>query len=443
MGVGPLSVFLHDRALVVRSGLVAGALLLALVGCGALMPGAVTEDKSVASGDSVKVVFVGVDLRAVAELTGFQVADAGDPEAQVEALEDWVNANGGIGGRDLDAVFRLYDAQADSPAAEEQLCNQLTQDDKAFAVVITGQFQTNARPCYADRGTLVLDATLVATDDTAYGELAPYLWSPSYPEYTGFVKALVSTLVGQAFFEGRDDVGVVAADTPINRRVMDDLAVPLLKENGIKAEVAWVDTTDTGSLFTGSEQAAVTFRGKKIDRVMFLGGARLASIFATSATTQGLTARYAISSFDNPQFFVNNPETIKPETMNGMVGVGFNPSQDVPDDQYAFPSGQAEKECLEIYSAAGITFESREAARVALPYCDAARLFKAASAEVDGDLDAEKWTEAARGLTDFATATGFGKLTEGSHAVASAYRVLRFDQDCGCFVYEGEEIPFE
>ena len=59
----------------------------------------------------MKVVFVAVDLDAVQKVTGFNTASVGDQEAQVQALEDWVNANGGIGGRELDAVFRLYDAQ--------------------------------------------------------------------------------------------------------------------------------------------------------------------------------------------------------------------------------------------------------------------------------------------------------------------------------------------
>ncbi|MFI5429798.1 hypothetical protein [Aeromicrobium sp. UC242_57] len=57
----------------------------------------------------------------------------------------------------------------------------MTQDDKAFAVVLTGQFQSNARPCYAQRKTLMLDATLVANDQKLFDELAPYLWSRASP----------------------------------------------------------------------------------------------------------------------------------------------------------------------------------------------------------------------------------------------------------------------
>ena len=110
---------------------------------------------------------------------------------------------------------------------------------------------------------------------------------------------------------------------------------------------------------------------------MFLGGSRLASVFATVAGSQdGFAPRYAISSFDNPSFFVNNPDTIPADTMDGMVGIGFHPPQDVPDSELPFPTGDAETECVDIYADAGITFESRETARVALPYCDAVRLLK-------------------------------------------------------------------
>ena len=153
---------------------------------------------------TVKVVFVSLDVAAVAKITGFNLADAGDLEAQVQALEDWVNANGGVGGRPLDAIYRRYDPANDSPAAEEQLCNEITQDDRAFAAVLTGQLQANARPCYAKRHTLVLDATLVATDNAMFKEFAPYLWNPSFPEYSGFAKALISTLDGRSYFDGQE-----------------------------------------------------------------------------------------------------------------------------------------------------------------------------------------------------------------------------------------------
>ena len=184
-------------------------------------------------------------------------------------------------------------------------------------------------------------------------------------------------LVDHGFFDGEDSVGIVAADSQINRDAIDDLATPLLEDAGVEPEVSWVDTTDTGTLFEGLTQAAITFRSKGIDRVLFLGGSRLASVFASVAATQdGFAPRYGITSFDNPTFFVNNPDTIPAGTMDGMIGIGFHPPQDVPDDEFPFPSSDAETACMDIYEGAGITFDTRESARVALPYCDAVRLLK-------------------------------------------------------------------
>ncbi|MEQ6903318.1 hypothetical protein [Nocardioides sp. YIM 152588] len=438
-----------DRSLVVRSGAVLAALALALAGCGALMPGGGTAVDPAATGpgvseEAVKVVFVGVDLDAVKKTTGFKNASVGDPEQQVQALEDWVNANGGLGGRELDAVFKLYDASTDSPAAEEQLCNEVTQDERAFAVVLTGQFQSNARPCYAGRETLMLDETLVANNAELFEELAPYLWAPSFPEYNSFVASFVQALDGAGFFEGRDQVAIVAADTPSNRATIEGKAIPQLDALGMTAEVGWVDPTDIGTIYTGEEQAAITFATKGIDRVMFLGGSRLASIFATIAGSKGFDATYAISSFDNPSFFVNNPDTVPADTMTGMVGVGFHPPQDVFDDQYPFPTAGVEQECIDIYAGAGIEFGSREAARVALPYCDAARLLKLGADNVDGELNAATWSDAVNEHGDeYQTASGFGNALGGGHyAAAGAYRVMRFDDACSCFVYEGDDVPF-
>ena len=132
----------------------------------------------------MKVVFVAVDLDAVKKLTSFNTASVGDQKAQIQALETWVNDNGGLGGRNMEAVFRLYDADKDSPAAEEQLCNQITQDDKAFAVVLTGQYQPNARPCYAQRQTLMLDAPALTTSSTTSTSYSPTCGRPASPSTT-------------------------------------------------------------------------------------------------------------------------------------------------------------------------------------------------------------------------------------------------------------------
>lgn len=443
-----------DISIATRAVAAAAVVVIAFVGCDAAMPGAIGGKGGtggVAAGpapgvsqDSIKVVFVGTDLTATKELTGFTTADTGDGKAQVQAIQEYINANGGIGGRKLEAIYRNYEASNDSPAEEEKLCNQITQDDKAFAVVLTGQFQSNARPCYAQRNTLVLDATLLASDKSTFDSLAPYLWSASFPVYDDFVGAFMTSLKTQGFFEGASTVGVVAVDNPGNRNVYASLVQPKLAEYGVTPTIGWVDTTDLGTLNMGTSQAALEFRTKGIKQVFFLGGARLAPFFMTSAAAQEYTARYAVSSFDNPTWMVANTATVPPAALKGMVGIGFNPGQDVPDSQYPFPSTDAERECVGIFASAGISFETRENARVALTYCDSARLLKAAAAKISGDLNAATFSSAAQSLgNEYQPSSNFGgSAGPGRYVIAGTYRQMAYDEQCNCFTYNGPEVPF-
>ena len=448
----------RDRSTQIRVGAVGVVAALMVGSTGTWLPGgnSAVDLKLAASGPDgpgvkggvVKVDFIATDLDAVKNYTGFNTAEVGDQEAQVRALATWVNANGGLGGKKMEAIYRLYDAQNDSPSAEEQLCNKITQDDKAFAVVMTGQYQTNARPCYSARQTLVIDASLYAMSQDYFNEHSPYLWTASFPEYNSFVRSYVKVLVEQAFFEGEKEVGLIVGESPLNRKTVEKLAVPLLKEAGITPSVSLVDTTATGTLFEGLTQAAVTFRSKKIDRIMFLGGSRLASVFASIAATQdGFAPRYAVSSFDNPTFFVSNPDTIPDGTMDGMVGIGFHPPQDIPDKDMPFPAPGVETVCMDIYKAAGITFPTRESARVALPYCDAVRMLKLGADNLapGGNFNAAGLALAidANGAS-FQTASGFGnRLGNGARAASGGYRVLKYDEAKGHFVYVGPEVPFD
>ena len=164
---------------------------------------------------------------------------------------------------------------------------------------------------------------------------------------------------------------------------------------------------------------------------MFLGGARLASIFATVAAAQSFTATYAISSFDNPQFFVNNPDTIPPRTHRGHGRRGLQPRAGRRrTSQLRLPDRQG-REGVRSRSTqtAGISFDSREAARVALPYCDAARLLKLAGDEVDGDLNAATLGRGRRRRRHGLQHRGRvrRRARPESHAAAGAYRVMRYD----------------
>ena len=398
------------------------------------------EDGPGVTADEVKVGFIVTDLDAVSKALDFEVPDQGDEEAQIQAIADHINATGGIDGRDMVPVVRVFNAIQDTPSNEEELCLGLTEDDNVFAVAMTGQFQENARPCYAERDTLMLDYTLYPLDEVSIGELEPYLWQPGLPSYDDTIAGMADAMVTTEFLDGAT-LGVVGIDSEQNRRVYDGSLIPTLTELGVEvADTQWIDPTDTSTLQAGQDQAVLSFKGNGVDRVLVLGGSRLAAFMIETGTLQNYTPVYALSSFDNPEFAILN----YPDIIDGTVGVSLSPGWDVADDQYPLPANEMEETCLQVLEDAGFTFESRANARTALGFCDAAMLLQAGAAELDGALNAEAWSAVVGGMGDSMQlaspyATSFAS---GDYFGAGGYHVFAYNPECACMELLGETVEF-
>ena len=383
--------------------------------------------------------FIVTDVSMVAQALGWEVPDQGDLEAVIEAFVARANDTGGVAGRPILPVVRIFNAITDSPISEEQLCNAITQDDQADVVVLTGQFQENARPCYAAAGTLMLDVTLFPVDRPGYADLAPYLWSPLLPSYDQLVGGLAEALESARWFDGAT-VGVVGIDNDMNRRVFAEVLQPRLAGAGVNvASVNWADPTDGTSLETGMQQATLDFKSAGVDKVIAVGGSRLASWMLDIGATQNFSPAYAVTSYDSPEFNIRN----YPDLMQGAVGISVLPGWDVHDDQYPAPANAAEALCLGIAADAGAAFESRANSRSALLYCDAVRLLQlagdhAASLSPEG-IGAAMWAIGDR----FESASVYSvAFREGGYTGSAGYRLVAFDDSCSCMVIRSDTIPF-
>ncbi|MCY4492464.1 MAG: hypothetical protein OXB92_01230 [Acidimicrobiaceae bacterium] len=404
---------------------------------GPVPPGADTPG---VSDDTVTISFIITDTSAVAAAFGWETPDEGDREAQLAALVDHFNANGGFAGRQIEAKVTVFNAITDGPVAEEALCNAVTQDDKAFAVVMTGQFQENARPCYRNANTLMLDATLYPVDNAGFEELAPYYWSPLLPAYDDLVAGLAEGLIEDGWFDGAT-LGVLAIESGLSDRVYEQQFLPRLEAAGVQvASYNNIDPTDATSLNNDLLQATINFKEAGVDKVAAIGGSRLISFFIDTSRTQNYSPAYALTSYDSPEFNVSNYSAM----MGGASGISVLPGYDVGDDQYRFPASDAEQECLDIFTAAGLTFERRNHVRTGLMFCDTLRLLRAASPHLTV-LSAQGVTEAVWQLGDsFEPASVYGvEFTEGSYAGGDAYRRFRFDPECECMALVGDPADFD
>ena len=392
------------------------------------------------SDDTVTISFIITDTSAVAAAFGWETPDEGDREAQLAAMIDHFNANGGFAGRQIESKVTVFNAITDGPVAEEALCNAITQDDKAFAVVMTGQFQENARPCYHNAKTMMLDATLYPVDNAGFEALAPYYWSPILPSYDDLVGGLAAGLIEDGWFDGAT-LGVIAIESELSERVYNQQFVPRLEAAGVEvASYNTIDPTDGTSFNNDQLQAIINFKEAGVDKVVAIGGSRLVSWFIDTSVTQNFSPAYAVTSYDNPEFNVSN----YPEMMPGASGISVMPGYDVGDEQHPFPASDAEQECLDIFTNAGLAFEERNHVRTGLMFCDMLRLLQAASPHLT-EVSAQGVTEAIWQLGDsFEPASVYGvEYSEGSYSGGDAYRSFRFDPECECMALIGDPADFD
>jgi hypothetical protein len=400
---------------------------------------------------AVKLGFIQVDLGEVSQSLGLKRPDQGDPAAQFQAMVDWANTNGGLAGRQIEPLVKVYQASTDSPEAEEALCNGLTQDDKVFGVIMTGQLQANARPCYAKASTLMLEGNVVPMDVEGATELSPFYWAPTLPDYDDYVRGLLTSLEANGFFEGAAGVGIVANQDAVVSRAKDQLVIPKLAELGFDdPKVYEIDPTSVGNINKGLETAVTGLQTNGVDRVLFLGDNRLGPFFLSIAQIFNYSARLAIGTYDAPQFLIDNSSDeggLTPtESLPGSLGAGVLPSSEIDGISakweanaalLPFPATPAEQECVEIYSAAGITFAGRAEARDAMQMCDNIRFLKAAADAGGTDLSARTVETGAWTLGDtFQTASApKTEFSEGRYFGTAGYRLIQFDEACKCYTY--------
>lgn len=431
-------------------GVVAALLAVSLLGtaCGpkvseALAADAADEATGSAPGvtdDEVKIGFIIVDQTRLQATLGFESPDSGDVEGQIRTLADHVNANGGVAGRTLVPVIRTFDALTDSAVNEEKLCRSFTEDDQVFAVVLMGQFQENARPCYASQETLMLDQTLFPVDTAAAGELAPYLYQPSMPEYGSLLAGLADALDAEDFVDDDTVLGIIGIDNAQNRRVYEDQLLPRLEELGATpADVQWVDPTSNATLQAGQNQAVLSFKEEGVDRIIVIGGSRLLAFLLTITVPQDYFPAFAVTTFDNAQFVASGT----PKAMIGAVGVSALPGTDLAGDQLEFPFDEGEAECLDVLADGGHEFAQRENARQATLYCDAVFLLAEALSGAGDDVTAAAFMEGVGRIGPSRNASNYlADHRPGSFAGAAGYRPIRFDESCGCFELTGDVLEF-
>jgi hypothetical protein len=403
------------------------------------------------AGQSTPIV-VGVAYRAASTAAslaaGLGAGEApGDVAAQAGAVASWINAHGGIGGRDLVLRPVSFDPALSTSywTAFTAACTALTTGAlRPLAVVGPVEDAVTQAGCLASHGVPLVGDGPVVGDTKLLTGAGAYLFAPGSMALDRLAAAEVRILAKDGFLTAGSHVGLLRLDGPVfartAERVRAELAsahVPLAAEQVLPAARALADAP---SLVARAAAAALSFRRAGVDRVIVLDEGLATATYMREAERQGFRPRYALNSAMGPAWLAGSAAKAQ---LKGAQGVGFAPLLDVA--AAGEPSAtDGRQRCEAIYRDAKVATGGRTPAGqfAALALCD--DLFAVRSAVVAADdTNTAAWTRAFERLgkkrpSAIALAA---KLAHDRHDGATAVRRIRFDDACACMRYAGEPEP--
>lgn len=408
----------------------------------ATAPGAASDPIGDAAPDAAEVV-VGIHLGDNRSAAGqFGVAELPDIEPQdVQHLVDWVNANGGLGGRPIRALYHRSDPMIGSfDAQAQQACAALVEDGGAQVVISNALTpSTTLLECLAGHGVALVwelhMALLTRSTTQRYGDL---LYRPSQIDGDR-LGAVIDRFAATGFLTPERRVGILHYDTPDDRFVAEQVFAPALARNGIAVtEAIGLRRPDSagaaGELAVAAGNAVLRFRNAGVDVVLFVptGGA-VPLLFLPAAASQGYRPAYALTSLDAPDFLRTN---FGPEQLRTSRVVGWLPDLDIPDERDDRPRSGAYGLCRDIVDEVGLAYNA-----FLLPHCEAL-FFLQRTTSGTGDVSPAGLGSAVSALgAGFDSPRTFGtRFDRSQHDGASIARDLAYDEACQCFAYDGQ--PF-
>lgn len=401
-----------------------------------------------------KYVYVGVntqkDVATVAQSVGANGLDAGDQEGQANAVISYLNAHGGLFGRQVKAVFHdqsTVDAAANPDAVGNASCTYFTQDRRVIAVLnpVTLIDVDSFRSCLAKSKVPLFSASVAGVSQAAASRFAPYFYQSVATTWDALAPVLVKHLQAAGWFgsawdttngrslPGKATVGILTPDTPDGIRTGQLLDAALAAAGSRAAQTFRFSTKNNNA---DMSSAVLQFRGNGIDHVIGTESSLVA--FQTQAQSQGYRPRYGIHTLNAPLTFL---QTNGGATQNsGAVGVGWAPAFDVDDARDPGSINPGVPLCDGIMKAGKQAFAGKRLARsVAYAFCDGLRLIAEGATAGGGLTGTQIYDGVLRIAPTFHSAFSFVPgLRPGRLTVPGGVRPLAYDTGCSCYRYSSK-----
>jgi len=366
-----------------------------------------------------------------------------DNKPLFDSMVKYLNAHGGLGGRQIQTVWFKYVNGGDPSTQDAAACQQFTQDHHVYLVI--GGISSGAGllgPCLTKHGVPLIGAN-AGGDSRYFAQNHRFIYEPGQASFTRGLSTLVSSLQSNGWFAGTHKIGVVQYEGATYDHAIDDGLVVSLARLGLKVfDRVKYSGVDNNSIAQGSASAVLKFNTEHIDRVIFMGpGGAAANDFMGGASSQQYHPLYGLWSADSPYILaLLSP----PDQLKNASGIGYQPGLDVAGGQDPTATTPAGKACLKFWDSVGQTDHSALNNPIQRATCDIFYTLLRAVAENASSLTSTAALEAgynAVGGSYVSAATFTIRFRAGSHDAASGYRRLVYTTSCKCFSYVGPTRP--
>jgi hypothetical protein len=394
---------------------------------GAALPGVTDE--------TIDLSFIGADFASLAE-AGL-APDLGDMEATLPALVEWVNEEGGIGGRQVELTVDLVDGTAGSDVVRAACVKATEEDDAAVVLVSPAVSRELVRCTSVQQRTITIG--MPGWDEPLYEEAEGRLFSiGSHTSMGTFRNAegWADVLEAQGALDGRT-IGVLTDEGFEAHQIgTEEALVPHLEDLGHEvAEVAVLPCPEGDSDCEQHEPAMQSFADAGVDLVFLNAGPLSGPAALAAARGIGFDPDWVVccNTVTNTvaQFYADVSDDF-----DGTVGVST---------LFPEPSAEADECNAEVAERAGEEYErGSDAYGFTAVNCIGLLALRDAAAAVDGELTEAALVAAVEGLGEVPTNAGPpGSIGPDKHDAGDALLLATYDAATGVFTVDEAVEPFE
>jgi ABC-type branched-subunit amino acid transport system substrate-binding protein len=354
-----------------------------------------------------------------------------NPQAQQEAWQafiDEVNDRGGVNGRMIEPVYRVYDVL--SQDSMRSACLYLTQDERVFAVVDSGGFFGAAVLCVTDENEtplLVTGSTGIPTElfDRSQGRLFTMFMDGRRAMYN-----LANEAHGLGALKGRT-IGILTDERPGQPETTAHLETALGR---LGYDVAYTASLDA-DLSTGASRVPIEvqqMRSAGVDAVILIGSIVYGNQFVQTADSQRWYPQYLVTDWQNASTDVYGQPM--PDSYDGAIAITAVRTN---EEKVDLPEADDSAACMATHRERTGTRVERGSNEYGsyIRSCTIIGLFEAASGDAGTQLTRDGFLDALAGQGEMPLGElGPGSFTPDKHNAADHVRTMRWRSDCRCYM---------